>query len=232
MLRRLALRSASITVLAIRPLQKTLVLGCGEGYLPPNPRFLAVSRHFIDVHQIGNTEATDKERPKNLDELSGRYFAEILKTCKIGSKVALGLAFPPGMKYSTRVSGDPDTHEDFLPTNKSSGISVQDVVQQEVKENTVMIYMKGLPDAPRCGFSALAVKVLQQYRVPISARDILGDPKLKEGVKAYTNWPTFPQIFIKGEFVGGSDIIFSMHQKGELKGLLADIMQDSNQGGA
>ncbi|XP_008792085.2 monothiol glutaredoxin-S4, mitochondrial isoform X2 [Phoenix dactylifera] len=231
MLRRLALGSASITAPAIRPLDKNLLLGRVEGSLPPIPRLLAASCNSIDLHQIGNTKAIDEEHPKNSDELSGGYFADILKTRKIGSKVALGLAFQPGMKYSTRVSGDPDTHEDFLPTNKSSGISVQDVVQQEVKENAVMIYMKGLPDAPRCGFSALAVKVLQQYRVPISARDILGDPKVKEGVKAYTNWPTFPQIFIKGEFVGGSDIIFNMHQ-GELKDLLADIAQDSSQGGA
>nr|CAD1842998.1 unnamed protein product [Ananas comosus var. bracteatus] len=119
-----------------------------------------------------------------------------------------------------------------MPTNKSSGISLQDIVRRDVKENPVFIYMKGLPDAPRCGFSALAVKVMQQYSVPIRARDILGDPKLKESVKAFTNWPTFPQIFIKGEFVGGSDIILSMHQKGELKNLLTDITRDDNQGGA
>ncbi|THU61180.1 hypothetical protein C4D60_Mb07t20580 [Musa balbisiana] len=132
--------------------------------------------------------------------------------------------------YPTRITNDPDTHEDFQPTNKNTGISILDIVQQDVKENPVMIYMKGLPDAPRCGFSALAVKVLQQYGVPIRARDILGDLKLKESVKAYTNWPTFPQVFIKGEFVGGSDIVLSMHQKGELKDLLADITHNGNQG--
>ncbi|WOL09000.1 monothiol glutaredoxin-S4, mitochondrial-like [Canna indica] len=131
--------------------------------------------------------------------------------------------------HSTKITNDPDTHEDFQPTNKSTGISLLDIVEQDVKENSVMIYMKGLPDAPRCGFSALAVKVLQQYGVPIRARDILGDLKLKESVKAYTNWPTFPQIFIKGEFVGGSDIVLNMHQKGELKELLADIKYDGNQ---
>ncbi|URE19469.1 agenet domain containing protein [Musa troglodytarum] len=132
--------------------------------------------------------------------------------------------------YPTRITSDPDTHEDFQPTNKNTGISILDIVQQDVKENPVMIYMKGLPDAPRCGFSALAVKVLQQYGVPIRARDILGDLKLKESVKAYTNWPTFPQVFIKGEFVGGSDIVLNMHQKGELKDMLADITHNGNQG--
>jgi monothiol glutaredoxin len=111
-------------------------------------------------------------------------------------------------------------------------MSFDDIVAQDIKEHPVVIYMKGYPDAPRCGFSALAVKVLQQYGVPISARDILSDLKLKETVKAYSHWPTFPQIFIKGEFVGGSDIILSMHQKGELKELLGDIAQKGEQNGS
>ncbi|CAM0879878.1 unnamed protein product [Alopecurus aequalis] len=124
---------------------------------------------------------------------------------------------------TTRVAADSDTHQDFQPTSKGSDMSLHDIVAQDIKQNPVLIYMKGYPDAPRCGFSALAVKVLQQYGVSISARDILSNMKLKESVKAHTNWPTFPQIFIKGEFVGGSDIILNMHQKGELKDLLSDI---------
>ncbi|XAR48813.1 hypothetical protein NMG60_11031768 [Bertholletia excelsa] len=86
-----------------------------------------------------------------------------------------------------------------------------------------MIYMKGVPDLPRCGFSALAVRVLKEYDVPLSARNILEDPELKNAVKAYSAWPTFPQIFIKGEFIGGSDIILNMHQSGELKEKLKDM---------
>ncbi|CAL9123653.1 unnamed protein product [Musa acuminata var. zebrina] len=132
--------------------------------------------------------------------------------------------------HPTKITSDPVTHKDFQSTNKSTGISVLDIVQQDVQNNPVMIYMTGLTDAPRCGFSALAVNVLRQYGVPIRARDILGDLKLKENVKAHTDWPTFPQIFIKGEFLGGSDIILSMHQKGELKDLLADITGDDRQG--
>uniref|UniRef100_A0A0E0C343 Glutaredoxin domain-containing protein n=1 Tax=Oryza meridionalis TaxID=40149 RepID=A0A0E0C343_9ORYZ len=146
-----------------------------------------------------------------------------------------------GNSSSTRVAADPDTHQDFQPTTKSSNMSFDDIVAQDIKENPVLIYMKGYPDAPRCGFSALAVRVLKQYDVPISARDILGDLKLKESVKAHTNWPTFPQIFIKGEFVGGSDIILDMHQaselivpgfhnhKGQLKDVLGDIAQKREQ---
>ncbi|XP_052167304.1 monothiol glutaredoxin-S1, mitochondrial isoform X1 [Oryza glaberrima] len=134
-----------------------------------------------------------------------------------------------GDSSSTRVAADPDTHQDFQPTSKSSNMSFDDIVARDIKENPVLIYMKGFPESPMCGFSALAIKVLKLYDVPISARDILGDLKLKECVKAHTNWPTFPQIFIKGEFVGGSDIILDMHQKGQLKDVLGDIAQKHEQ---
>lgn len=144
------------------------------------------------------------------------------------SKVAsLGSVYQQGLKYST--TGDSDTHEDFQPTSKigRSGNSLQDLVRQDVEKHPVVIYMKGVPDAPRCGFSALAVKVLQQYSVPITPRNILENPQLKEGVKAFSNWPTFPQVFIKGEFIGGSDIVLNMHQQGQLKELVADISADN-----
>uniref|UniRef100_A0A0E0FH03 Glutaredoxin domain-containing protein n=1 Tax=Oryza nivara TaxID=4536 RepID=A0A0E0FH03_ORYNI len=142
-----------------------------------------------------------------------------------------------GDSSSTRVAADPDTHQDFQPTSKSSNMSFDDIVARDIKENPVLIYMKGFPESPMCGFSALAIKVLKLYDVPISARDILGDLKLKECVKAHTNWPTFPQIFIKGEFVGGSDIILDMHQASELivprfyyqKGQLKDVLGDISQ---
>ena len=134
--------------------------------------------------------------------------------------------------FSTTVPSDPDTHEDFRPTSKleSSGLSLENIVEQDVKENPVMIYMKGVPELPRCGFSSLAVRVLKEYSVPISARNILEDPELKNAVKAFSHWPTFPQIFINGEFIGGSDIILNMHQSGELKEKLKTIA--ANQGKA
>ncbi|XP_024980478.1 monothiol glutaredoxin-S15, mitochondrial-like [Cynara cardunculus var. scolymus] len=124
-----------------------------------------------------------------------------------------------GMQFSTSVPNDPDTHDDFKPTNKleNSGITLKDIVEQDVKDNHVMIYMKGDPEQPRCGFSSLAVGVLSEYRVPIHSKNILEDPELKNAVKAFSTWPTFPQIFINGEFIGGSDIILNMHQNGELK---------------
>ncbi|KAG8391202.1 hypothetical protein BUALT_Bualt01G0163300 [Buddleja alternifolia] len=127
--------------------------------------------------------------------------------------------------FSTATPNDPDTHEDFKPTSKidSSSLSLKDIVEQDIKENPVMIYMKGIPELPRCGFSALAVRVLKEYNVPLSARNILEDLELKSAVKSFSHWPTFPQIFINGEFIGGSDIILNMHQSGELKEKLNTI---------
>lgn len=145
------------------------------------------------------------------------------------SKVApSGSIFQQGLKYST--AGDSDTHEDFQPMSKieRDGMSLQDAVKQDVEKNPVVVYMKGIPEAPRCGFSALAVKILQQYDVPLTPRNILENPQLKESVKAFSNWPTFPQVFVKGDFVGGSDILLNMHQNGELKELLADINTSNN----
>ncbi|KGN52871.1 monothiol glutaredoxin-S15, mitochondrial isoform X2 [Cucumis sativus] len=139
--------------------------------------------------------------------------------------VVPGLNYQHGMRYSTTVPNEPDTHDDFKPTNKleNSGLSLRDVVEQDVRQNPVMIYMKGVPDVPQCGFSALAVRVLKLYNVPLSARNILEDAELKSAVKSFSHWPTFPQIFIKGEFIGGSDIILNLHQSGELKEKLNDI---------
>ncbi|XP_024026100.1 monothiol glutaredoxin-S15, mitochondrial [Morus notabilis] len=145
------------------------------------------------------------------------------------SRIVSGSFSQYGMKYSS-TPNEPDTHDDFKPTNKveSSGLSLKEVVEQDVKENSVLIYMKGVPDLPQCGFSSLAVRVLKLYDVPLSARNILENPELKSAVKAFSQWPTFPQIFIKGEFIGGSDIILNLHQTGELKEKLKDIV--ANQG--
>uniref|UniRef100_A0A2P2L2H7 Uncharacterized protein MANES_11G052400 n=1 Tax=Rhizophora mucronata TaxID=61149 RepID=A0A2P2L2H7_RHIMU len=135
------------------------------------------------------------------------------------SRIVFGSSYHNGMRYMATLPSDPDTHEDFQPTNKaeSSDIPLHDIVEQDIKENPVMIYMKGIPDAPQCGFSALAVRILQQYNVPLSSRNILENPEVKSAVKSVSNWPTFPQVFIKGEFIGGSDIMMQMHQSGELK---------------
>ncbi|XP_035817695.1 monothiol glutaredoxin-S1, mitochondrial isoform X2 [Zea mays] len=87
---------------------------------------------------------------------------------------------------ATRIAADLDTHQDFEPKSRSSDMPLHAAITQDIKENPVLIYMKGFPESPMCGFSALAVKVFQQYGVPTCGRDILGDLKLKESVKAHT----------------------------------------------
>jgi monothiol glutaredoxin len=95
-------------------------------------------------------------------------------------------------------------------------------IDNEVKSNDVVLFMKGTVDAPMCGFSGRSVQILQHLGVPFKDVNVLADDALRQGIKDYTNWPTIPQLYIKGEFVGGSDIIMEMYQSGELKQMLAD----------
>lgn len=101
--------------------------------------------------------------------------------------------------------------------------NLKEQIEKDIKENKVIIYMKGTPDSPQCGFSAQVVNILKSYNIPLSTRNVLPDPQLRQAIKDFTDWPTIPQIFINGEFVGGCDILNEMHQKGELKKLLEGI---------
>ncbi len=94
-------------------------------------------------------------------------------------------------------------------------------IEKTVKTNKVVIYMKGTQNQPMCGFSGRAVQILQSYGAPIKDFNILADENLRQGIKEFTNWPTLPQIFINGEFIGGCDIISEMHENGELKSLFS-----------
>lgn len=95
-------------------------------------------------------------------------------------------------------------------------------IAQAVAENDVVLFMKGTPDAPRCGFSSLAVQILDHVGAPFVGVDVLQDEGLRDGIKTFTDWPTIPQLYVKGEFVGGSDIVREMFQAGELQALLAE----------
>jgi monothiol glutaredoxin len=99
---------------------------------------------------------------------------------------------------------------------------VFDRIQAEITENPVFLYMKGNPMFPQCGFSARVVQILTHLGVPFKSANVLEDPDLREGVKQFSNWPTVPQLYVKGEFVGGSDIVTEMYQSGELASLLAE----------
>ena len=95
-------------------------------------------------------------------------------------------------------------------------------ITSQISENDVVLYMKGTKDAPQCGFSGAVSKLLMQLNVPYLAVNVLEDSELREGIKHYTDWPTIPQLYVKGEFIGGYDIVREMHENGELEQFLAD----------
>jgi len=98
---------------------------------------------------------------------------------------------------------------------------VFDRIRQELADNDVVLFMKGTPVFPQCGFSAVVVQVLTHMGVPFKGINVLEDPGLRQGIKDFSSWPTVPQLYVKGEFVGGCDIVREMYQTGELPELLS-----------
>ncbi len=103
-------------------------------------------------------------------------------------------------------------------------MSVQDIIREQVTGHSIVLYMKGTPQFPQCGFSANAVQMLKAAGAKdLFTVNVLADPEIRQGVKDFANWPTIPQLYIKGEFVGGSDIMKEMFEAGELQTLIAGI---------
>ena len=101
-------------------------------------------------------------------------------------------------------------------------MDTQERIRKQVTENKVVLYMKGTPEAPQCGFSAAAVQILEACGVEeVATVDVLSDPDIRQGIKQFSNWPTIPQLYVAGEFIGGADIMREMYQSGELKKILA-----------
>jgi len=100
-------------------------------------------------------------------------------------------------------------------------MNTHEKIHQQVTSSAVVLYMKGTPQFPQCGFSDAAVQMLRACGVKdFASVDVLADPDIRAGIKAYSNWPTIPQLYVKGELVGGADIVREMHQSGELQSLL------------
>ncbi len=100
--------------------------------------------------------------------------------------------------------------------------SIHDQITQEITENPVVLFMKGTPEFPQCGFSGQVVQILDYLGAPFKGVNVLADAELRQGIKEYANWPTIPQLYVKGEFVGGCDIVREMFQSGELAAHLTD----------
>lgn len=93
-------------------------------------------------------------------------------------------------------------------------------IRETISENHVVLFMKGTPQVPQCGFSAAVVKILSQFDAPFAAVNVLEDDTLREGIKSFSSWPTIPQLYVNGDFVGGCDIVREMHKSGELQDVL------------
>ncbi len=100
--------------------------------------------------------------------------------------------------------------------------TVTDRIRQDITDNAVVLFMKGTPVFPQCGFSAVVVQVLSHLGVKFKGIDVLADPSIRQGIKEFSDWPTIPQLYVKGEFVGGCDIVREMYQSGELQQLFAE----------
>jgi monothiol glutaredoxin len=107
------------------------------------------------------------------------------------------------------------------PATLGASMNINDRIQAEVSSNPVVLFMKGTPTFPQCGFSSRAVQILQACGVEaFHSIDVLADPEIRQGIKSFSNWPTIPQLYVNGEFVGGSDIMTEMYQSGELHKVL------------
>lgn len=100
-------------------------------------------------------------------------------------------------------------------------VDIRDRIKQQLASDRVVLYMKGTPQAPMCGFSAQVVKLLGAVGAKYTSYDVLADNEIRQGLKEYSNWPTFPQLYVDGELVGGCDIVTELYQRGELQPLIA-----------
>ena len=116
-----------------------------------------------------------------------------------------------------------------LPENSGAegALTAVERIETCLASSPIVLFMKGSPDFPQCGFSAATVAIFDQLGVPYETADVLSDPELRDGIKRYSNWPTIPQVYIDGKFVGGCDIIRELHETGELEPLVKAVLAES-----
>ena len=113
-----------------------------------------------------------------------------------------------------------DTVPVSAPKTRAEGDDIMSEIEREVTDNTVVLYMKGTPQQPMCGFSARAAGILDTYGITYHSVNILADPEKRQAIKTYSDWPTIPQLYVGGEFLGGSDILGQMYENGQLDGVI------------
>ncbi|OQR84641.1 monothiol glutaredoxin-5, mitochondrial precursor [Achlya hypogyna] len=133
------------------------------------------------------------------------------------------------LRMTTSVRFFSESHDDFKPKYHAAASAEPDdvlkLIQSHVDTYPIMLYMKGTPSSPQCGFSRQVVQILHAQGISFDSVNVLDHPEIREGVKEFSQWPTIPQLFVKGEFVGGCDIITDMHKSGELAELLEPFLK-------
>lgn len=129
-------------------------------------------------------------------------------------------------KISLPIVGDEDA-QSGEPKSRDEGGDIVSEIQKEVTDNKVVLYMKGTPQQPMCGFSARAAAVVSSYGVPYHTVNVLEDPEKRQGIKDFGDWPTIPQLYVGGELVGGSDIVAKMHESGQLDDVIREAFGEA-----
>ena len=137
----------------------------------------------------------------------------------VGSPPPTGAPSPQPTRAQTTWNTEQED-QPAAPASARGDRPVDEFLAEFVKSKPVVLFMKGSPASPMCGFSANAAGILSTYGVDLASFDVLSDPEVRQGIKEFSQWPTIPQVYVGGEFVGGSDILMQMHQAGELKELI------------
>ncbi|MEE2827927.1 MAG: Grx4 family monothiol glutaredoxin [Myxococcota bacterium] len=145
----------------------------------------------------------------------------------IGGSRDSGAVSRPSASFSSTSRPAPPSEPPPPPPPPKSAEEVQAEIEGDVKANKVLLFMKGSPRAPQCGFSAAVADILNRMEVPYETRDVIANPEIRQGVKDYTDWPTLPQLFVNHEFVGGCDIVREMEENGELRQLLDEAFSEA-----
>jgi monothiol glutaredoxin len=160
--------------------------------------------------------------------LAARQQHKIVQITPMSISVLCGNPITPTTKYTSALNSTSrhfSSHDDFAPQKKhnlenSDESAILEMIDSHVKANRIMLYMKGSPSQPMCGFSASIVQILKNQGVDFASVNVLDYPEVREGVKKYAQWPTIPQLYVDGEFVGGLDIVKDLEESGELGSML------------
>mmetsp|Transcript_10135 Transcript_10135/g.18766 ORF Transcript_10135/g.18766 Transcript_10135/m.18766 type:complete len:162 (-) Transcript_10135:350-835(-) len=146
---------------------------------------------------------------------------------RVGLQAVSRASYGPLYHKYRFMSTDEDSHSDFKPQVKAVPVgTIEEQIKASISRDNVHVFMKGTPEQPQCGFSRMACAILNAYGVKYGATNVLADPEIREGIKEFSSWPTIPQVFIKGEFIGGADIMYNMHESGELMKMLQPILEE------